>query len=161
MNSREIVNQIQVNQMMANQVSKKYINKLLVTGSRSIRDYQLVRKVLVNYDCKCLINGGASGVDNIAKRYYDGHNTGLDLVPVKQTDYKKLGKFAYVLRDRVMASRADYCVAIWDGHSRGTMHTIQFAEEYGIPCDIYTLTQTDKGPILKLGFKQDKQTTLV
>jgi hypothetical protein len=159
--NRAILNTIQANKAMSGQINKQFVNKLLVTGSRSIRDYQLVARVLRNYDCKCLINGGASGVDNIAKRYYSNQNTGLDMVPVSSTDYKKLGKYAYILRDKVMANRADYCVAIWDGHSKGTQHTIGFAKEANIPCDIYTLVNTDKGPILKLEYRKSVQTTLV
>jgi hypothetical protein len=145
---------------MANKI---FVDKLLVTGSRTIRDYQLVRKALLNYDCKEVIVGGASGVDNIAERYYrNTHSTGIDLVPVKNSDYKKFGNYAYILRDRVMANRADYCVAIWDGMSRGTMHTVGFCEERGIPVDIYTIHKDNKGnQILKKNFVADKQLTLV
>lgn len=143
-------------------MAKVFIDKLLVTGSRSIKDYQLVRKALMNYVARTVIVGGAHGVDNIAERYYRGTNTGIDLVPVSKSDYELHGNYAYILRDQVMANRADYCVAIWDGLSRGTMHTIAFCENRGIPVDIFRLCKDHKGnTVLRKDFVEDKQMTLV
>jgi predicted Rossmann-fold nucleotide-binding protein len=37
----------------------------------------------------------------------------------------------YMVRDRLMAQRCDLCVAVWNGRSRGTKSTFEYARQLG------------------------------
>lgn len=93
--------------------------KVIVAGSRSIIDYEFVKKHLD--DCqlsiKEVVSGGAIGVDRLGERWAKENN-----IPIKQflPDWKQYGKQAGFLRNHDMALYADFLVAFWDGKSRGT-----------------------------------------
>jgi hypothetical protein len=38
---------------------------------------------------------------------------------------------AYAVRDRLMAQGCDFCVAVWNGRSRGTKATFEYARRLG------------------------------
>lgn len=44
----------------------------------------------------------------------------------------------YLQRDRVMVNQCDLMVAIWNGRSRGTKYTYDYAVEMGKPAHIWT-----------------------
>jgi len=107
--------------------------KLLVTGSRSIVDDAFVDAVLNNLgiDVTELVHGGAIGVDTAAGRW--AVRKGIP-VHIRRPDFKtwpihRLRWKAYTPRDIEMVDEADQVVAIWNGHSRGTRLTYQYAEK--------------------------------
>lgn len=101
--------------------------KLLVTGSRSIRDARIVTYALEqtaqDLDIVLLYHGDAKGVDRLAGAWADAHG-----IPV-QVDHAADGK--YYQRDRRLVDRADRVVAIWDGRSNGTRYTMEYAKRCG------------------------------
>lgn len=61
------------------------------------------------------------------------------LVERHPADWERHGKRAGYLRNREMAELgADLVLAFWDGQSKGTMHMVDLAEEYGIPFELIT-----------------------
>lgn len=50
----------------------------------------------------------------------------------------------YLARDRHMVTLCDRCFAIWNGTSRGTKYTYDYAVKLGKPADIRVITAKDK-----------------
>ena len=102
-------------------------NVIAVSGSRSINDISFVHKVLDKVrqllDGK-FIFGDARGVDAIAKAYMEKHSIPYEVYPA---EWEKYGRRAGPIRDWKLAKDCDFLVAIWDGKSRGTKHTIDAA----------------------------------
>ena len=81
--------------------------------------YGLVRIILVT-----LISGGASGIDSIAEEYADKHRISKLILYPK---YEVYGKAAPLKRNEIMVDIADEVLIIWDGKSRGTKYTADYA----------------------------------
>ena len=98
--------------------------KLLVIGSRSIRDFDI--SPYVPADTDMIISGGAVGIDTIAEAYADKHR--LSKLILRPT-YGKYGRAAPLKRNEAMIREADRLLVIWDGVSKGTYHSIQYAKK--------------------------------
>ncbi|MBR7101664.1 MAG: hypothetical protein IKC74_05190 [Clostridia bacterium] len=73
-----------------------------------------------------IISGGAKGIDSIAEAYADKNKISkLILYP----EYNKYGKFAPLKRNEKMVTLADTVIIIWDGISKGTKYTLDFAKK--------------------------------
>lgn len=79
-----------------------------------------------------IIQGGARGADKGA--HLAAWKLGVPSTPVKP-DWAKYGKRAGFFRNITMLEKKpQYVVALWDGSSRGTLHTIERAVNfYRIP----------------------------
>ena len=90
--------------------------KLLVAGSRAVKEFDL--SPYIPPDVDLLISGGATGIDTIAEQYADEHNipkvTISGMVPVV---------------GGIISDAADTVLAIWDGRSKGTLSTINYAQK--------------------------------
>jgi hypothetical protein len=104
---------------------------LAVVGSRSFRNYPLLKKTLdrlrQRYEVKAVISGGAQGADKLAERY--ARECGLDLQVLKP-DWSK-GRGAGLARNTEIVALADYVVAFWDRKSAGTKDTIGKTRQCG------------------------------
>ena len=100
--------------------------KLLIVGSRSIKDFNLEEHIPPQVDL--IISGGAEGVDSIAEKYADKH--GLSKL-ILRPEYARYGKGAPLKRNEVMVEMADEVLVVWDGVSRGTRYTAEFASKKG------------------------------
>ena len=98
--------------------------KVLIAGSRNITDYDL--SVCVPNETTLIISGGAKGVDTLAEEYADKHKISKLIL---RPDYKKYGKAAPLLRNEQMVDIADYIIVIWNGQSKGTKHTLDYAKK--------------------------------
>ncbi len=96
--------------------------KLMIAGSRSIQDFDL--SVHIPSDTELIITGGAQGVDALAEQYADKHKISKLIV---RPQYELYGKAAPILRNQKMVEIADMVLVIWDGQSKGTKSTIQYA----------------------------------
>jgi hypothetical protein len=104
--------------------------KLLIVGSRSFNDYERMKdRILSRYSIDqidCILSGGAKGADTLARTFALNHNITYIEYPAK---WNELGKQAGILRNMVMVDAADEVLAFWDGTSRGTQFTINYAKE--------------------------------
>ena len=96
--------------------------KLLVIGSRSIIDFDLSAHIPEGVDL--IISGGAVGIDTLAEDYADTH--GIKKLIIRP-QYSKYGKIAPLKRNEVMVDSCDKVLAIWNGKSKGTEYTINYA----------------------------------
>jgi len=75
-----------------------------------------------------IISGGARGIDTCAREYAERHGMKItEFLP----EYRKYGRCAPLMRDRLIVDEADMIIAIWDGKSGGTGYTIDYARRTG------------------------------
>lgn len=105
--------------------------KLLIAGSRSIKDFDLSPYIPENTEL--IISGGAGGVDTIAEQYADKMKISkLVLYP----NYNRYKKGAPLKRNEQMVDICDSVLIVWDGISSGTKHTIDYARKTDKPVEI-------------------------
>lgn len=104
--------------------------KVLVCGSRSISDPALVSQAVSQSGMTPthIISGGARGVDRLAVEYAASH--GIEFTEYL-ADWDRYGKRAGFMRNCVMVGTADAVIAVWDGVSAGTKHSIDYATSQG------------------------------
>ena len=99
--------------------------KVAIIGSRNL-DVDIEKYIPEN--TTTIISGGAKGIDSLAETYAEKHN-----IPtiIFEPDYSKYGRKAPIVRNQLIAKEADIVVAIWDGKSKGTAYTINYAQKIG------------------------------
>lgn len=104
--------------------------KILICGSRSINDPALISQAILQSGMTPthIISGGARGVDRLAVQYAVSHD--IEFTEYL-ADWDRYGKRAGFMRNCVMVGKADAVIAIWDGESRGTKHSIDYATSQG------------------------------
>lgn len=100
--------------------------KLLIAGSRSIKTLDISPFIPEGTDF--IISGGAIGVDTLAERYADVHRLSKLIL---RPDYASFGKGAPLVRNKTMVEIADQVLIFWDGVSRGTKFTADYAARLG------------------------------
>ena len=100
--------------------------RVLIVGSRSIADFDL--SSYVPKETSLIISGGAAGVDTLAERFSDAN--GISKL-ILRPNYARFGRAAPLKRNEQMVDIADMAIVVWDGVSRGSAHTIRYAEQKG------------------------------
>ena len=98
--------------------------KVIIAGSRDIKDYVLVANAIAKsgYQITEVVSGCATGVDTLGEQWARMSN-----IPIKEmpADWNQHGKSAGPQRNRAMAEYADAAIIIWDGESRGTRNMVE------------------------------------
>ena len=102
--------------------------KLLVVGSRSIKEFDL--SPYIPSDVDTVISGGADGMDRLAEQYADLHRLSKYVL---RPQYKLYGRAAPLKRNEQMVDMADTVLVIWNGHSKGTQYTLRYAKTRNKP----------------------------
>ena len=105
--------------------------KMAIVGSRNTGtvDFSLVMDELrqrIKNPITEVISGGAKGYDTMAAAW--AILRGIAVTELRP-DYQKHGRAATFIRNRAIVDSADIVVAFWDGKSRGTKYTIDYAEK--------------------------------
>lgn len=105
--------------------------KMAIVGSRNTGtvDFSLVMDELrqrMKNPITEVISGGAKGYDTMAAAW--ATLRGIAVIELRP-DYQKHGRAATFIRNRAIVDSADIVVAFWDGKSRGTKYTIDYAEK--------------------------------
>ena len=111
--------------------------KLLVVGSRSITDFDLTSHIQSDVDT--IISGGACGIDSLAEQYADQHRISKFIL---RPQYNLYGRAAPLKRNEQMVDLADATLVIWDGHSKGVYHTLQYIKKTGKPLKLIQIDYT-------------------
>lgn len=106
--------------------------KIAVIGSRGINDIDIAP--FIPNDVSVIISGGAKGVDTLAYKF--AKQRGIETV-IFDPDYSSFGKLAPLIRNKQIVNAAELIIAFWDGKSRGTKFTIDFANSQGKTVKIY------------------------
>lgn len=105
--------------------------KLAIIGSRTCPPIDIAAHL--KYIPDTIISGGAIGADTYAKEFAIKHNLKLiEFLP----DYEKYGRKAPLVRNKLIVEECDCLIAFWDGKSRGTKFTLDYAERMGKPTKI-------------------------
>ena len=76
----------------------------------------------------------------MAEQYADQHRLSKYIL---RPNYERYGRAAPLVRNEHMVDLADAVLVIWDGCSKGTLHTIRYATKVGKPL---TLIQASTPP---------------
>lgn len=107
---------------------------LIIAGCRDFTDrdfiYEGIDSFITDHGTpRLIIEGGATGVDQIAGEYAKDHNIPLQIF---KADWNKYGRAAGPIRNEEMAKHGTHLLAFWDGKSRGTKNMIEMAKLYGL-----------------------------
>ncbi len=75
-----------------------------------------------------IISGGARGVDSWAEEFAIRNQINTTIF---KPEWNKYGKGAGFIRNKLIVDRADRVIAFWDGKSKGTKHSIDYAKSKG------------------------------
>ena len=104
--------------------------RIAIVGSRNI-----VVPDIGNYVSGCheIVSGGAKGVDACAAEY--ARTNGLKITQFLP-EHARYGKAAPIVRNKAIVDYADKIIAFWDGHSKGTLSVIKYAQKTGKECEV-------------------------
>lgn len=100
--------------------------KLLIAGSRTIKNFNF--EGLIPPTCDTILSGGAAGIDFFAEKYADKHKLSKIIL---RPQYNLYGRAAPLRRNEELVCIADEVLIVWDGKSKGTLHTIKYAKKKG------------------------------
>lgn len=104
--------------------------RLAVVGSRTFSDTKLAHKILDEYKSLIsqIVSGGAAGADTIGEKWAKSNNISTNII---YPEWDKYGKRAGYIRNMLIVDASDAILAFWDGKSKGTKHTIDYAMKLG------------------------------
>lgn len=100
--------------------------KVAVVGSRTFTDYKFLEKKLKKIEIDTLISGGAIGADTYAQMYAEKNNIKIQIF---KPDWKRYGRSAGMIRNKLIVNTCDFLIAFWDGKSKGTKNSIDLAKK--------------------------------
>lgn len=107
--------------------------KVIIAGSRSILriGYSEFNEIIsvCPYEITEVVCGGAKGIDKIGEQW--AQRKGIPIIYFLP-DWNKHKKAAGFVRNKQMVDYADVLIAIWNGKSPGTAHTIKEAKKKGL-----------------------------
>lgn len=119
--------------------------KVAIIGSRKILDsYYSTLCSYVPIGASEIISGGAQGADALAARYAAENNLFMVIIA---PNYQKYGRRAPLMRNQHIIERADYVLAMWDGHSRGTAQAIDACIRSYVPVRIIMCSRNRPHPV--------------
>ena len=113
------------------------IKRVVVAGSRSFTDYVQAKKYMdfcisnIRKENEIIIvSGGAKGADLLGERYAIENGFKIErYLP----DWETYGRSAGIKRNKTMVEISDYIICFWDGKSKGTKATIDYARKLNKP----------------------------
>ena len=123
------------------------MNSVIIAGSRTINDYNLIKSTIVESGFKIdeIVCGCARGVDILGKKYGVENNIPVIDFPAEWNNFKvqplciktsvnggKYNSFAGHIRNRKMAEYASHLILIWNGFSSGSASMRKLAKQYGL-----------------------------
>ena len=109
--------------------------KVAIVGSRGYSRLDEVRQFV--RECErstTIVSGGASGVDSAAVD--EARRLGMTY-EVYLPDWAVHGRAAGAIRNRIIVESADEVVAFWDGASKGTKISMDFATQMHKPLKVF------------------------
>jgi predicted Rossmann fold nucleotide-binding protein DprA/Smf involved in DNA uptake len=106
--------------------------RIIVAGSRDVTakevKYALQICPWIGF-VSTVISGTACGADTFGERWAQERYINIVRYPA---EWKKHGRSAGPIRNKVMAQNAEGLIAVWNGKSRGTLSMINLAMDYGL-----------------------------
>ena len=108
--------------------------KVAVIGSRDLINVEISKYIPEN--TAEIISGGARGIDTLAEEWAD--ENGISKIIIKP-EYERYKRGAPLKRNKKIVELADVIIALWDGKSRGTKFTIDYAKNLKKEVKIYVI----------------------
>lgn len=145
--------------------------KLIIAGSRSIRNYDVVREAIIQSGLWAkhkrsieVVCGMAKGVDLLGKEFAEKNGLVLHKYPADWDDIKAPGAVIRLQastgllynavaghwRNQLMADVADALLLVWDGKSTGSKDMFLRAEKKGLEIHAFIYSQDQLTRIYKL-----------
>lgn len=132
---------------MGNSTSSLNEVRVIVAGTRTFSDYELLRSKLDDFVSKLkqkypdkqavIITGAAKGADQLGSLYARNHNIPLKEFPA---DWNTYGRAAGPIRNQQMLDYALHEIPIlivfWDGESRGTKNMMGIAKRQNVQTEV-------------------------
>ena len=103
--------------------------KITIGGCRDYNNYDEFKKFVDDYiekmnidDEIVIVSGHCSGVDMMAEKYAEEKGFVTEIFPA---DWKRYGRAAGPVRNKIMVDKCDRVIAFWDNKSRGTASLIK------------------------------------
>lgn len=108
--------------------------KVAIIGSRNLVNVEISKYIPEN--TAEIISGGARGIDTLAEEWAD--KNGISKIIIKP-EYERYKRGAPLKRNEKIVELADVIIALWDGKSRGTKFTIDYAKELKKEVKVYII----------------------
>lgn len=106
--------------------------RIIIAGSREVTEAK-VREAISRCPwagfASAVVSGTARGADIYGEAWAE--ENGISIVRFS-AEWKRYGKKAGPVRNKIMAENAEGLIAVWDGNSRGTQSMIKLAQEKGL-----------------------------
>lgn len=109
--------------------------RVAIVGSRGFNNYDLLKETMDQLEVTPteIISGGAVGADQLGERW--AKEKGIQ-TKIFYPDWKLHGKSAGYIRNKEIINNCDYCVAFWDGSSKGTQHSMNICNTQNKPLKV-------------------------
>jgi len=109
--------------------------RLAIVGSRDCPPIDITPHLSFVPDT--IVSGGAKGADAYTKEYAVKNN-----IPIVEflPQYDKYGRRAPLMRNIQIVENCDFLIAFWNGVSRGTKFTIDYAIKRDVPYKVVRIT---------------------
>ncbi len=113
------------------------VKRVVIAGSRDFPDYKTAKEYIdfcisrIRKENEIIIvSGGARGADTLGEQYAKENGFKIEKYPAEWDIY---GRSAGIKRNKIMVEVSDYVICFWDGQSKGTKSTIDFARQLNKP----------------------------
>ncbi|MCQ2440707.1 MAG: DUF2493 domain-containing protein [Clostridia bacterium] len=108
------------------------IKRIVVAGCRDFNDYNIAERYISNcisrikndYELR-FVSGGCRGADMLGERFANENGYKIER---HTANWELYGRSAGPKRNKEMVEVSDYVICFWDGKSKGTKTTIEFAK---------------------------------
>jgi len=111
--------------------------KYAVIGSRSFNNYDQLKNELDRHQICEIISGGAKGADQLAEYYAQENCIPIEII---KPDWKRYGTAAGIIRNKEIIDKCEAVIVFWDGESKGTRSSINFAEDAGKKITVHLIS---------------------
>ncbi len=105
--------------------------KIAIIGSSGVK-VNIGRVIPPN--TSTIVCGSGSDLDSMVQKYAMTHNIPMDIL---SPQFSIFNHGVVLFRNKLIVQNADLVIAIWDGESVGTKHTIKYARAIGVPVKVY------------------------
>lgn len=123
--------------------------RTIIAGSRDGVSYENVVEAMAQcgWTPTVVISGTARGADRMGEAWAQANGIDVERFPAQWDLY---GRHAGIMRNQVMARKAEALVAIWDGESRGTAHMIACATQRELRVYVHRIRRVPTADLLTL-----------
>jgi len=112
--------------------------RVAVVGGRDFTDYGLLKTTLAPLKISHIISGGANGADTLAVQYAIEKSIPFtEFIPQWYVNGRYDNRAGFV-RNKQIVHASEVVYAFWNGKSKGTKSTIDFANKIGVKCFVVT-----------------------